>query len=117
MKNITIVSLAACAALAAGCNWIGVRGNGRVRTDERIISAVANIDLRGAFEIEWQSGTPALRTTTDENLLPYIQSHVSGASPHLRTREPLRPTHGVVGAISSPPPTAATLSGPHKLTA
>ena len=117
MKNITIVSLAACAALAAGCNWIGVRGNGRVRTDERTISAVANIDLRGAFEIEWQSGTPALRITTDENLLPYIHSDVSGDTLHLRTREQLRPTHGIRVVISSPTRTAATLSGAVKLTA
>ena len=117
MKKITIVSLAVCAALAAGCNWIGVRGNGRVRTDERTISAVANIDLRGAFEIQWQSGTPALRITTDENLLPYIHSDVSGDTLYLRTREQLRPTHGIRVVISSPTRTAATLSGAVKLTA
>jgi hypothetical protein len=117
MKKITIVSLAACAVLAGGCDWIGVRGNGHIKTDERTISAIANIDLRGAFEIEWQSGTPALRITTDENLLPYIHSNVSGDTLHLRTHEQLRPTHGIKVVISSPTRTGASLSGAVKLTA
>src|SRR5437667_12351845 len=115
-KKITIVAIAACAALAAGCNWIGVRGNGRVRTDERTISAIANIDLRGAFEIEWQSGTPALRITTDENLLPYIHSDVSNDTLHVRTREQLRPTHGIRVVMSIPTRTAATLIDAVQLT-
>src|SRR6516162_5967190 len=111
MNKITIVSLAACAALAAGCNWIGVRGNGRVRTDERTISAVANIDLRGAFEIEWQSGTPALRITTDENLLPHIEDNVSDDTLYLRTRDHVWPTQGIKVVISSPIRTGGRIRG------
>src|SRR5262249_51185376 len=117
MKKITTVSLAACALLAAGCNWIGVRGNGHIKTDERTISAFANIDLRGAFEIEWQSGTPALRITTDENLLPYIHSDVSDDTLHLHTQEQLRSTHGIKVVLSSPTRTGATTRGAVKLTA
>jgi hypothetical protein len=118
MKKITIVSLAACAALAvAGCHWVGIRGNGHIKTDERPVSAFANIDVRGAFTIEWQSGPPSLRITTDENLLFCIDSNVSGDTLHLRTCEPLRPTHGVNVVISSPTRVAATLSGAVKLTA
>src|SRR5438445_10643487 len=116
MKKITIVSLAVCAALAAGCNWIGVRGNGRVRTDERTISAVANIDLRGAFEIEWQNGLPALRITTDENLLPYIENDVSDGTLHLRTREHVWATHGIKIVISTPTRTGGRIRGAVKLT-
>src|SRR2546430_10979836 len=117
MKKVTIVSLAACAVLAAGCNWIGIRGNGHIKTDERRISAFADIDVRGTFEIEWQSGAPALRITTDENLLPYIHSDVSDDTLHLRTREQLRPTHGIKIVISSATRTGASLSGAVKLTA
>src|SRR5438046_6231929 len=87
MKKVTIVSLAACAVLAAGCNWIGIRGNGHIKTDERTISAFADIDERGTFEIEWQSEAHALRITTDENLLAYIHSNVSGDTLHLRMHE------------------------------
>ncbi|PYK04587.1 MAG: hypothetical protein DME66_09355 [Verrucomicrobia bacterium] len=78
MKKITIIFLAACVALVVGCHWVGIRGNGNIKTDQRTISAFANIDAGGAFIIEWQNGAPALSITTDENLLFYIDSDVSG---------------------------------------
>jgi hypothetical protein len=117
MKKITIVFLAACVVLAVGCHWVGVHGNGRIKTDERPASAFANIDVRGAFTIEWQSGTPSLRIITDENLLPYIDSNVSGDTLHLRTREQIRPTHGIRVVISSPTRAGARISGAVKLDA
>ena len=117
MKKITIVFLAACVVLAVGCHWVGIHGNGHIKTDERPVSAFANIDVRGAFTIEWQSGTPSLRITTDENLLPYIESNVSGDTIHLRTREQIRPTHGIRVVISSPTRAGARISGAVKFTA
>jgi hypothetical protein len=117
MKKITIVFVAACIVLAAGCHWVGIRGNGHIKTDERPVSAFANIDMSGAFTIEWQSGTPSLRITTDENLLSYIDSDVSGDTLHLRTREQIRPTHGVRVVISSPTRVGARTSGAVKLDA
>jgi len=117
MKKITIVFLAACVVLAVGCHWVGIHGNGYIRTDERPVSAFANIDVRGAFTIEWQSGTPSLRITTDENLLPNIDSNVSGDTIHLRTREQIRPTHGIRVVISSPTRAGARISGAVKLDA
>ena len=117
MKKIAIVFLAACIVLVAGCRWVGIRGNGQIKTDERPVSVFANIDARGAFIIEWQSGTPSLRITTDENLLPYIDSNVSGDTLHLRTREQIRPTHGIRVVISSPTRAGARISGAVKLDA
>src|SRR6266700_1814310 len=117
MKKITIVFLAACIVLVAGCRWVGIRGNGHIKTDERSVSAFANIDVRGAFTIEWQSGTPSLSITTDENLLSYIDSNVSGDTIHLRTREQIRPTHGIRVVISSPTRAGARISGAVKLAA
>jgi hypothetical protein len=73
MKKITILFFA-CVVLVAGCRWFGIRGNGNIKTDERTISAFANINTSGAFTIEWQNGAPALRITTDENLLLYRKS-------------------------------------------
>jgi hypothetical protein len=118
MKKITTVSLAACVVLvAAGCNWVGIRGNGHIKTDERPVSAFANIDARGAFTIEWQNGPPSLHITTDENLLRYINSNVSDDTLHLRTREQIRPSHGVQVVISSPTRAGARISGAVKLAA
>ena len=117
MKKITIAFLAACVVLAAGCRWVGIRGNGHIKTDQRTISSFANIDAGGAFQIEWKSGAPALSITTDENLLPYIDHQISGETLHLHTREQIWPTHGIKVVISTPTRTGARISGAVKLTA
>ncbi len=117
MKKTTAVFLAACVVLATGCRWVGVRGNGNIKTDERTIGAFASIDASGAFEIEWQNGAPALRITTDENLLPYIENSISGDILRLHRREQIWPTHGVKVVISSPMRAGARISGAVRLTA
>ena len=117
MKKITIIFLAACVALVVGCHWVGARGNGNIKTDQRTISAFANIDAGGAFMIEWQNGAPAVSITTDENLFSYVDSDVSGDTLHLHTRDQIWPTHGIKVAISSPTRSGAKISGAVRLTA
>jgi Putative auto-transporter adhesin, head GIN domain len=117
MKKIIFVFLAACVVLAVGCRWVGIRGNGHLKTEDRPISAFTEIDAGGAFEIEWQSGSPALRITTDENLLSYVESDVSGDTLRLRTHDQIWPTHGIKVVISSPTRAAARIRGAVKLTA
>jgi hypothetical protein len=116
MKKITILVVAACLVLVAGCRWIGIRGNGNIKTDDRTISTFANIDASGVFQIEWQNGPPALRVTTDENLLSYIDNHISGDTLHLHTSEQIWPTHEIKVVISSPTRAGARISGAVKLT-
>ncbi len=117
MKKITIVFLTVYIALASGCRWVGVRGNGHIETDDRTIGTFTEIDAGGTFEIEWQSGSSALHITTDENLLSYIESDVSGDMLHLRTHEHIWPTHGIKVVISSPTRTGARIRGAVRLTA
>jgi hypothetical protein len=117
MKKITAVFFSACVIVVVGCHWVGVRGNGHLKTDQRTISAFATVDASGAFTIEWRNGGPALSITTDENLLPYIDNHISGDTLRLRTRENIWPTHGIKVVISSPTRTGARISGAVKLTA
>jgi hypothetical protein len=118
MKRITIVLVSACILLTGGCNFLpGIRGNGHMKTEERPVGAFANIDAGGAFSIEWEAGSPALRVTSDENLLPYIENDVSGNTLHLRMREHVWPTHGIKVVISSPQRAGASLRGAVKLTA
>jgi hypothetical protein len=116
MKKTLIVLLAGCVALVVGCHLPGIRGNGRIKTEERPIATFANVDASGAFEIEWQNGTPAVRVTTDENLLPYIENNVSEDTLHLRSREHLWPTHGIKVVISSPTRAGGKIRGAVKLT-
>lgn len=117
MKKITIVFLTVCVALAFGCRWVGIRGNGHLKTVDRTVDAFTEIDTGGAFEIEWQGGSPALHITTDENLLSYVKSDVSGDTLRLRTHEQIWPTHGIKVVISSPTRAGARIRGAVKLTA
>lgn len=108
--------LAGCVVLVAGCHLPGIRGNGDVKTEERPVTAFSNVEASGAFEIEWQNGSPALRITTDGNLLPYIENDVSDDTLRLRTREHVWPTHGIKVVISSPTRTGGKMRGAVKLT-
>jgi hypothetical protein len=116
MKRITILFFA-CIVPVVGCRWVGIRGNGNIKTDERTIGAFANIRASGAFKIEWQNGAPALRITADENLLPYIDNDISGDTLRLSIREQIWPTHGIKVVISSPTRAGARISGAVQLTA
>src|SRR6266702_1064816 len=111
-----MVILAWYVGLVAGCHLPGIRGNGHIKTEERQGGGFANIDTGGAFEIQWENGSPALRITTDENLLPYIENNVSDDTLHLRTREHVWPTHGIKVVISSPTRTGGRIRGAVKLT-
>lgn len=117
MKKITFVFLGACVLWTSACHWVGIRGNGQIKTDERRVSPFADVDARGGFTIEWQNGPPSLRITTDENLLRYINSNVSDNTLHLRTSEQIRPSHGVQVVISSPTRAGARITGAVKLSA
>ena len=116
MRKILIVLLAGCVVLVVGCHLPGIRGNGQIKTEERPIADFINLDGGGAFEIEWQNGSPALRITTDENLLRYVETNVSGDTLHLRTREHIWPTHGIKVVISSPTRSGGKMRGAIKLT-
>jgi len=116
MKRIIFVFFAVCIVLIGGCRWVGIRGNGQIQSEDRKIGAFTEIDTGGAFEIEWQSGSPALRITTDENLLSYIDSDVSGDTLRLRTHDHIWPTHGIKVVISSPTRVGARIRGAVRLT-
>ena len=116
MKKTAIVFLTLCIVLAFGCRWVGIRGNGNIKTDDRTVNAFSEIDVGGAFEIEWQNGPPALQITTDENLLSYVKADVSGDTLQLRTHDQIWPTHEIKVVISSPTRTAARIRGAVRLT-
>ena len=111
MKKITVAFLAGCLAHIAGCEWVGVRGNGHIATDQRPIEEFSEIHSKGGFDIEWRAGSPALSITTDENLLPEIESRNIDNYLELRTREQLRPTHRIKVVVSSSQRIGAKLTG------
>jgi Putative auto-transporter adhesin, head GIN domain len=111
MKKISISILAALLISVGGCNWHGIRGNHVITTEQRSIGAFSNLEADGAFQIEWTSGAPALSVTTDQNLLHYIRSEVSGDKLRLHSTEHLWPTHGIKVIVSSPSLNGAQFRG------
>ena len=117
MNNIIILALATFSLFLTDCHWFGVKGNGEIRTDQRPITDFSEIHADGRFDIDWRSGPPSLTITTDENLLPYIETDVSGSYLRLHLRERVLPTHGVKVTVSSSTRTGSKLTGASELTA
>lgn len=111
MNQITILALAAFSLSLSDCRWFGVRGNGKVTTEERPVTGFNEIHADGNFDIEWRNGLPELSIKTDENLLPYIESTVTDNKLRLHTRERILPTHGAKIVVSCPTRSAARLRG------
>jgi hypothetical protein len=111
MKRIEIFTFGAMALLLGGCDWIGIRGNGHVVTQQRPISEFTQIAGSGGLKIEWHSGPPSLSITTDENLLSHIDNQISGNTLRIHTRDRIRPTHSVKISVSSAKLNGADLSG------
>jgi hypothetical protein len=117
MNQIFLIMFAVLTMFLSDCRWFGVKGSGQITTDQRPVTDFSEIRASGSFEIEWRSGSPALTITTDENLLPYIESRISENQLRLSTRERVLPTHGIKVIISSPNRTGSILSGATELTA
>lgn len=101
----------------ASCRWLGVKGNGEIKTEQRPVTDFAELHAEGSFDIEWRSGAPSLSITTDENLLPYVQAEVRGNYLRLHMRERVLPTHGLKVVVSSSQRTGSRLTGASDLTA
>lgn len=111
MKRIGIFIFGGATLLLGACDFVGIRGNGHVVTDQRPVAEFAEIAAAGGLTIEWHSGPPALSITTDENLLPHLEHKLSGNTLRFRTRDRVRPTHGIKVNISSAKLQGADLSG------
>ncbi|MEP6956085.1 MAG: head GIN domain-containing protein [Chthoniobacterales bacterium] len=110
-KFATLAFLALVLLLLNGCHWVGVKGNGRIKTETRQIPAFTSVEVDGAYQVNWTSGAPSFSVTTDENLFEHIQARSSGDNLKIDWDQPLRGTHGIKINISSPFLTRTTLNG------
>jgi hypothetical protein len=99
--NRTTILLVAAVTAAAGCSGPGIKGDGVIRTEERSISDFSKVVVTGGYQIKWSVGKPALNISTDRNLLPLIQTAVSGGTPQIDSKESLAPTKGIRMNLSS----------------
>ena len=70
------------------------------------------VDASGAYKIAWSAGAPpTLSITSDQNLLNNITTTVTDGKLRIRTKERMRPTHGIKVVISSQTLSGARLRG------
>jgi hypothetical protein len=113
MKKINLIAASSLflVLLSTGCDWRGIRGNGRIKTESRPVTAFARVDAGGYYKLEWHPGPPSLALTTDENLLSHIRSSMQGDLLKIEMHDTIAPTHGIKIVITSPSLTGAILSG------
>ena len=103
MKKANIIASLLLLLMLSSCGLpvrlTEVRGSGNIQTESRYISGVQSVDLNGIGSLVIVQGEKeSLEITTDDNLLEYIQSDVSGKNLQLGTQDyvNLRPTDDVV---------------------
>ncbi len=118
LKFATLAALALVLLLLNGCHWVGVEGNGRITTETRPVENFTKLEADGAFEVAWASAPAAsLSITTDENLMEYIRTRLSGDTLRIEWVKPLRGTHGIKVNIATPTLGSAELNGALRLVA
>ena len=117
LKLITLAALAVALLLLAGCHWVGVKGNGDIKTETRQVENFATLEADGAFQVNWTTGAPALTITTDENLMEYIRTKVSGEKLRIEWVKPLKGTRGIKINIASQGLRGVELNGAVRLAA
>lgn len=117
MKRTSIFIVVALALAFSACRWLGVRGNGHIKTEQRDITDFSELEASGMFDIEWRSGAPSLTVTTDENLMSYVENGLHDNKLQLRVRERILPTHGLKVIVSSSSRTGSKLTGASELVA
>jgi hypothetical protein len=60
-----------------------VIGNGRMETERRSVPAFRSIAFSGSGDLEIRRGPQRLAVTADENVLPFVESTVSGGKLHI----------------------------------
>ncbi len=105
------ISVLLAALILPACDWVGLHGNGVVTKEDRSAADFSVIDASGAYKIAWAAGAPALSVTCDQNLLNKVTTTVADGKLRIRTRERMRPTHGITIVASSQTLTGARLRG------
>lgn len=100
-KMISIVLIFALIAGGCSCAFWGVRGNGKLKTENRNISDFSNIEAAGAYLINVKCNQePSLKITAEENLLPYIRTKVYGKTLRIDTKKNISPRKEIVIEIT-----------------
>ncbi len=100
-KMISFVLLIALIASGCSCAFWGIRGNGKLKTENRNISDFTKLEAAGSYLIKVKCGEePSLKITAEENLLSFIRSSVYGKTLRIDTRKNISPRKEIVLEIT-----------------
>ncbi|MFZ1977755.1 MAG: head GIN domain-containing protein [Bacteroidota bacterium] len=111
MKNIFLFSLL-CAFSLCACFGPRVRGNGTIKTDTREMPAFESIVCDGGYEVHITcQAQQSVSIQSDENILPFVKTEVSGDRLRIYTKGNLAPTQGIQITVSVPRLEEFTVNG------
>jgi hypothetical protein len=77
--NSFAAMLVASALFSASCGFAdAVRGNGKIETERRDVSAFTSVSVSGSGTLRVHEGSRKVEIIADSNILPYITTEVSG---------------------------------------
>jgi hypothetical protein len=90
-----------------------VRGNGRMTSEERSVSDLSRIKIRGGINVEVVPGASLLKVEADENLLRYIETIEENGWVIIKTKDNfnLKSNHPIMVFISTDLLSAVNIAG------
>ena len=102
VRPFAAVKLLTFSALAfAGCHVAGIKGNGHITTETRIVEEFTSVEADGSMSVIWSNGSPGFKVTTDQNLISRIETSMEGKKLRIHSRGQLRPSDGTKIVLSS----------------
>lgn len=100
--NLKILFITVLAIIISGCNFWGVRGSGKVKTESRKIQDFTELSVGGAFTVNIKSGNEtSLSISAEENLLPLIATSVKGDRLVIKTKRNISPRKEIMIDITT----------------
>lgn len=100
MKKILFFSFVCIFSLCA-CFGPRVRGNGTIKKDTRDVPAFESIVCDGGYDVHVTcQAQQSVAVQSDENILPFVKTEVSGGQLRISSRGNLRPTEGIRITVS-----------------
>ncbi|MDQ3490887.1 MAG: DUF2807 domain-containing protein, partial [Acidobacteriota bacterium] len=115
MKLLGFVIFIASLSVSSACNMAnvtGIRGSGNAKAETRNLSGFKQIKAGGAIKLEVAAQKDfGVSVETDDNLLEYITTEISGDTLIIGSKDRISPTSAIKVAVSMPELTGMDISG------
>lgn len=103
MKNKTLYIIVVLLFSFNACTFWGVRGNGKVVTQNRNINSFEKLEIGGLYSVKIEVGkNPSLKIQAEENLLPLIKTNVVDGTLIIESKKGLNPRREIKILVTTP---------------